>query len=74
MAGAYAIGLAKNHPFLDGNKRIAAIVCEAFLNSLGYQLTADDDAWYTSVLSLAAGELSEEAFAAWLRENLRAIG
>ncbi|MEO1496585.1 MAG: type II toxin-antitoxin system death-on-curing family toxin [Planctomycetota bacterium] len=73
LAAAYAFGLARNHPFMDGNKRIAAVVCEAFLNSLGFDLTAGDDDFYTAMFALAAGELPEEAFADWLRERLRPI-
>ncbi|QDT70806.1 Toxin Doc [Planctomycetes bacterium MalM25] len=74
LAAAYAFGLAKNHPFLDGNKRIAAVVCEAFLNTQGVMLLASDDEWYKAVLALAAGETPEQDFAAWLRDHARPIG
>lgn len=67
LAAAYAHGLAKNHPFLDGNRWIAAVVCEGFLNFHGFRVGAVDDDWYEAVLALAAGELSEQAFADWLR-------
>ncbi|TWU00731.1 Toxin Doc [Botrimarina colliarenosi] len=73
LAAAYGFGLAKNHPFFDGNKRTAAVVCEGFLNEEGYALIASDDDWYEAVLALAAGELSEEAFAEWLRQHTQPI-
>jgi death-on-curing protein len=75
LAASYAFGLAKNHPFLDGNKRIAAVGCEAFeafLDLHGASLRATDDDWYTAVLALAAGETSEPAFAEWLRRHAAA--
>jgi len=71
LAAAYAFGIAKNHPFVDGNKRTAAVVCETFLARNGLKVVTNNDAWYEAVLALAAGELSEEAFAAWLRERVQ---
>ncbi len=68
LAAAYAFGLAKNHPFLDGNKRTAAIACELFLNLNGMSFTVGEEQKYPRYLALAAGELSEEEFAHWLRE------
>ncbi len=56
-------------PFVDGNKRVAAIATETFLVLNDVALTADDTAFVLTFLSLAAGELSEEALAAWLREH-----
>lgn len=69
MAAAYAFGIAKNHPFLDGNKRTAYVVYRLFLKWNGIEMTADKASRYTTMLALAAGELSEEDFAAWLRLN-----
>ena len=69
LAAAYAFGIAKNHAFVDGNKRTAAVVCETFLVLNGYELTATDEEAYPVYLALAAGELSEEAFAEWLGKN-----
>ena len=66
LAAAYAFGVAKNHPFIDGNKRTAAVVCETFLNLNGWELAASDAELYPIYLALAAGELDEEAFAEWL--------
>ena len=68
LAAAYAFGLAKNHPFLDGNKRTAAIACELFLNLNGVFFTVGEAQKYPHYLALAAGEHTEESFASWLRE------
>lgn len=73
MAAAYAYGIAKNHPFLDGNKRTAYVVYRLFLKWNGLEMTADKVSRYATMLALAAGELAEEDFAKWLRENTEAI-
>ena len=73
LAAAHAFGIAKNHPFLDGNKRTAAVVCEVFLILNGLQPTASEDDKYPVYLALAAGELHEDSFADWLRKNTRAV-
>lgn len=69
LAAAYAFGVAKNHPFVDGNKRTAFVLCELFLDLNGWTLAADDAACLAAMLALAAGELSEDEFAAWLRDE-----
>lgn len=69
LAAAYGVGLAKNHPFVDGNKRAAFLAVGLFLALNGNRLTASQAAATVAVFQLAAGELSEEAFAAWLREH-----
>jgi death on curing protein len=69
LAAAYAFGIARNHPFLDGNKRTAFVVMELFLNLNGWILNADDTECITTMLALAAGDLSEKALAAWLRDH-----
>jgi len=69
LAAAYTFGIAKNHPFLDGNKRTATVVCETFLNLNGYHLTADDQMLCVTILQLAAGNLSEDELAAWLKQH-----
>ncbi len=66
-AAAYAFGLAKNHPFIDGNKRTAFLAAGVFLRINGYRLTVSQIEAVDAVLALAAGDLSESAFAAWLR-------
>ena len=73
LAAAYAFEIAKNHPFLDGNKRTAAVVCEVFLILNGLQPTASEDDKYPFYLALAAGQLHEDSFAAWLRKNTCAV-
>lgn len=74
LAAAYAFGLAKNHPFVDGNKRTSFVVTELFLDLNGHELTMDDATAVTAWLSLAAGELAEEALAAKIRDALRPLG
>jgi len=74
LAAAYAFGIARNHPFVDGNKRTAAVVSETFLALNGYRLEASDAELVVAFLALAAGELSEDELADWLRERLRASG
>lgn len=72
LAGAYAFGIAKNHPFIDGNKRTAFVACELFLAANGYDLAASDEECLAMMLGLAASEIDEAEFAAWLRENVQA--
>jgi death-on-curing protein len=69
LAAAYAFGIARNHPFIDGNKRTAFVAAELFLNLNGMTLSASDEACVLTMLRLAAGEIEEDAFAAWLRAN-----
>ncbi|OAH46906.1 death-on-curing protein [Sphingobium yanoikuyae] len=70
LAAAYAYGLARNHPFVDGNKRIAAVVSETFLLLNGHGLTATDAELVVAFMELAAGTLSEEELADWFRHHL----
>ncbi len=70
LAAAYAYGIARNHPFVDGNKRTAAVVSETFLILNGYSLMASDAELVVAFLALAAGELSEEELADWFRAHL----
>ena len=67
LGACYAQDLAKNHPFLDGNKRTAFVVYRLFLKWNGLEITASREDRYFQMLSLASGEHSEESFAAWLR-------
>jgi death on curing protein len=69
LAAAYAFGLARNHPFIDGNKRTAFVAAELFLDLNGMTLTASDEACVLTMLRLAAGEIEESAYADWLRVN-----
>lgn len=70
VAAAYAFGLAKNHPFVDGNKRAAFLALGLSLRLNGYRLTAPQPQATQTVLSLAAGGLSEEDLAPWIRGNM----
>lgn len=74
LAAALAYGLARNHPFLDGNKRTAAVACETFLKLNGAALEAQDLELYPLYLALAEGKLAERDFAAWLRGRVRGRG
>jgi death on curing protein len=70
LAASLAHGLARNHAFVDGNKRTAYVSYRTFLMMNGVELVADDDARYVSILALAESKLSEQEFAAWLRNHL----
>ena len=70
LAAAYAFGIARNHPFVDGNKRTALVVLELFLELHGHRLSADDAGCVGTMLSLAAGSFDEAALAGWIRQNL----
>ena len=70
LAAAYAFGLAKNHAFVDGNKRIAFMAMMVFLRKNGVAFSPDPAEAATIILSLAAGEVSEESLARWIRDNL----
>lgn len=69
LAASLAYGLARNHPFLDGNKRTAAVACEAFLLLNGMGLDAEDAELYVRYVALAEGSLELDQFAAWLRSR-----
>ena len=72
IATAYAFGLARNHPFVDGNRRAAFLATGLLLALNGYRLVADQADATVAMLALAAGELDEASFAAWLRTHLKA--
>lgn len=71
LAASLAYGLARNHPFVDGNKRTAAVACEVFIELNGGVLQADDLDLYPVYIGLADGSLPEADFATWLRERIR---
>jgi death-on-curing protein len=73
LAASYAIGIARNHPFLDGNKRTAWVVAETFLLKNGYELIASDRDGLPTMLAVAEGSMPEKDLAAWLRANIRPI-
>jgi death-on-curing protein len=70
LAAAYAFGLARNHPFVDGNKRVAfaAIIVFLGLNEIDFDVSAEEAT--AMLLGLAAGEIQEEGLARWIRDNL----
>ncbi len=72
-AAAYAFGLAKNHPFIDGNKRAGFLGAGMFLRLNGYRLTATPQDATLTMLALAASDLSETGYAAWLRQHTTPI-
>jgi len=69
LAAAYAFGLAKNHAFIDGNKRIAFMAMMVFLRRNGVQFAPDQAHASKIIMSLAAGEVSEESLTRWIRDN-----
>lgn len=71
LAAAYAFGIARNHPFVDGNKRVAFVALELFLRVNGLELVAEDRACLAVTLDLAAGAIDEAALAAWVRAHTR---
>ncbi len=71
LAASLAFGLARNHPFVDGNKRTAHVCYRTFLALNGVTLIASDEDKYVTTLALAEGSLSEADFATWLRQHIR---
>ena len=71
LAAAYAFGLVRNHPFLDGNKRIGFMTAIVFLELNGHRFAASEADATIKTLALAAGELDEAGSAKWLKENAR---
>jgi death-on-curing protein len=74
LAAAYGYGLAKNHPFIDGNKRTAFVAVELFLALNGSQLTANDTDCVMTMLAVAASDIDEDAFADWIRRHSAPVG
>ena len=71
LAAAYAFGLAKNHPFIDGNKRIGFATGILFFELNGYSFTATEVDAVLKTLALAASEMTEAAYASWIKANSR---
>jgi len=72
LAAAYAFGIARNHPFVDGNKRVAFLSMAAFLRLNGVHFAPSQEAATAAILALAAGEIDEAGFARWLVDNIAA--
>ena len=70
LAASYAFGIARNHPFVDGNKRTAATVALVFLDINRVAFTIGEAELVVMILALAAGELAEDEVAVWFRERL----
>ncbi len=70
LAAAYAFGIARNHPFVDGNKRTALVVCRTFLRLNGADVASSPEEKYLTFLGLAEGRVSEEELARWIRSHL----
>jgi death-on-curing protein len=73
LAAAFAFGVARNHPFVDGNKRTAWVLARSFLRLNGMSISHDRQDAIRTVFALAAGELSEEELADWFREHIAPI-
>jgi death-on-curing protein len=69
MAAAYGYHLCQNHPFVDGNKRIAFVVMDTFLRVNGWEVVAEERPIYALMLALASGQIDKHQLAQWLREN-----
>jgi death on curing protein len=69
LAAAYGYGISRNHAFIDGNKRTGYVAAELFLELNGYSLAADDAACVMTMLAVAAGDITEVEFAAWIRDH-----
>jgi death on curing protein len=70
LAAAYGFGIAKNHPFVDGNKRVAFQAMYLSLGLNGFRIDASEEQVVTIILSLATGDLDEPSLAAWLRDHI----
>jgi death on curing protein len=73
LAAAYIFGIARNHAFVDGNKRTAIVAAGAFLLLNGHALTADDGRLYEFTMSVAAGEIDEVGAAAFFRDHTEPV-
>lgn len=71
LAASYAHGIARNHPFVDGNKRLGLMAAYVFLATNGRELDAPEPEAVAMMVALSTGEASEETFAAWVRRHLR---
>ena len=69
LAVAYGFGISRNHAFIDGNKRTGFVAAAMFLRLNGHQLIADDASKVLTMLAVAAGDITEAAFAAWIRTH-----
>ena len=73
LAAAYAFGIVRNHPFVDGNKRAAFLAVGLFLARNGYRLVATQVDATLTMLGVAAGDIAEDTFALWLRDHIQPV-
>ena len=73
LAAAYAFGISSNHPFVDGNKRMALVVSFAFLDVNGLEVTASQEEAFLTILGLAAGEITEAELALWFAQHTASL-
>jgi death-on-curing protein len=73
MAAAYGFHLCKDHAFVDGNKRIALVAMDTFLQLNGWELIAGEKETYVIILQLAAGELTKQELTKWIRDNVKTL-
>jgi death-on-curing protein len=73
LAAAYAFGLARDHPFRDGNKRVAFLTAVVFLGLNGYEFDSPDAEVVSQMVALAAGRLTEARLASWIRAHIRPL-
>jgi len=73
LAAAYAYGLCRNHPFVDGNKRVAYVAARTFLRLNEWDIDSSTSDKYTTMVSLADGSLSEQGLADWIRQHLKSL-
>jgi death-on-curing protein len=68
-AAAYGFHICRNHPFIDGNKRVAFVLMDIFLQKNGWEITAGEEEAYSMVMELADGKMSKPYLARWIREH-----
>lgn len=73
MAAAYGYHLCNNHPFVDGNKRIALVVMDVFLQRNGYEIVASEKDTYKMMIDLSSGNLTKEELTTWLENNTSSL-
>ncbi len=73
LAAAYCVGVVRNHPFLDGNKRVGFAAADVFLQLNGLEITASEPEVVFMIRDLAAGEIAEAELAAWIASNVEAV-
>ena len=73
-AAAYGYHVCNNHPFIDGNKRVAFVLMDIFLQKNGWNITSTEEEAYTMMISLASGKLTKAQLAAWLKEHTAQLG